>query len=190
MKIHKRTRLTLTDREELWKLHYARKHSQSELAEIFRVSRQTISKILQRYRGQEFMPRSSVNNRFRSLQYGLKRLKKVEFEIEQKKKSEAKRYNKSYPGELVHFDTKRLPLIKGENKFSAREYLFVAIDDFSRELYAAILFQIKLNSLLLISCIRWSMNVLTLLNALTLTMARNTRELVIMPLFLFYMTTR
>ena len=154
MKIHKRTRLTLTDREELWKLHCARKHSQSELAEIFRVSRQTISKILQRCRGQEFVPRSSVNNRFRSLQYGLKRLKKVEFEIEQKKKSEAKRYNKSYPGELVHFDTKRLPLIKGENKFSAREYLFVAIDDFSRELYAAILFQIKLNSLLLISCIR------------------------------------
>ena len=100
------------------------------------------------------MPIISVNNRFRSLQYGLKLLKKVEFEIEQKKKSEAKRYNKSYPGELVHFDTKRLPLIKGENKFSAREYLFVAIDDFSRELYAAILFQIKLNSLLLISCIR------------------------------------
>ena len=139
MKIHKRTRLTLTDREELWKLHCTRKHSQSELAEIFRVSRQTISKILQRCRGREFVPRSSINKRFRSLQYGLKRLKKVEFEIEKKKKSEAKRYNKSYPGELVHFDTKRLPLIKGENKFSAREYLFVAIDYFSRELYAAIL---------------------------------------------------
>lgn len=139
MKIHKRTRLTLTDREELWKLHCTRKHSQSELAEIFRVSRQTISKIFQRCRGREFVPRSSINKRFRSLQYGLKRLKKVEFEIEKKKKSEAKRYNKSYPGELVHFDTKRLPLIKGENKFSAREYLFVAIDDFSRELYAAIL---------------------------------------------------
>jgi hypothetical protein len=45
-------------------------------------------------------------------------------------------------------------------------------------------------NLLLISCIRWSMNVLTMLNALTLTMARNTRELVIMLLFLFYMTTR
>lgn len=52
MKIHKRTRLTLTDREELWKLHCTRKHSQSELAEIFRVSRQTISKILQRCRGE------------------------------------------------------------------------------------------------------------------------------------------
>jgi hypothetical protein len=39
----------------------------------------------------------------------------------------------------LRFDTKRLPLIKGENKFSSRECLFVAIDDFSCELYAAIL---------------------------------------------------
>lgn len=139
MKIHKRTRLTLTDREELWKLYCARKHSQSELAEMFRVSRQTISKTLKRCRGQEFTPRSSGNKRFRSLQYGLKRIAKVEAEIEIRKKSEAKRYNKSYPGELIHFDTKRLPLIKGEDKLSPREYLFVAIDDFSRELYAAIL---------------------------------------------------
>jgi DNA-binding MarR family transcriptional regulator len=85
MNIHKRTRLTLSNREELWKLHCTRKHSQSDLAEIFRVSRQTISKILQRCRGREFVPRSSINKRFKSLQYGLKRLKKVEFEIEKKR---------------------------------------------------------------------------------------------------------
>ncbi|SDY29568.1 DDE-type integrase/transposase/recombinase [Nitrosomonas sp. Nm33] len=54
-------------------------------------------------------------------------------------KREAKRYNKSYPGELVHFDTKRLPLLKGQSPTQPREYLFVAVDDFSRELYAAIL---------------------------------------------------
>ena len=30
-------------------------------------------------------------------------------------KREAQRYNKSYPGEMVHVDTKRLPLIKGQN---------------------------------------------------------------------------
>jgi transposase InsO family protein len=49
------------------------------------------------------------------------------------------RYNKSYPGELVHFDTKRLPLLKGQSPTQPREYLLVAIDDFSRELYADIL---------------------------------------------------
>jgi len=139
MNIHKRTRLTLHDREELWKLHCTRKYRQEELAVMFRVSRQTISKTLKRCRGKEFIPRKSINDRYRSLQYGLKRIAKVATEIEIKKKSEAKRYNKSYPGELVHFDTKRLPLIKGEDKMSPREYLFVAIDDFSRELYAAIL---------------------------------------------------
>lgn len=47
--------------------------------------------------------------------------------------------SKSYPGELVHFDTKRLPLLKGQSTIQPREYLFVAIDDFSRELYADIL---------------------------------------------------
>ena len=40
---------------------------------------------------------------------------------------------------MFHGDTKRLPLIEGESTRQAREYLFVAIDDFSRELYAAIL---------------------------------------------------
>ncbi|MGN6866741.1 DDE-type integrase/transposase/recombinase, partial [Neisseria sp. P0020.S003] len=35
--------------------------------------------------------------------------------------------------------TKRLPLLKGQKATDKRNYLFVAIDDFSRELYAAIL---------------------------------------------------
>ena len=58
--------------------------------------------------------------------------------LEEKRKKEAMRYNKSYPGELVHLDTKRLPLLKGEEKTHLREYLFLAVDDFSRELYAGI----------------------------------------------------
>jgi len=37
---------------------------------------------------------------------------------------------------MVHFDTKRLPYLKGEDQTLPREYLFVAIDDYSRELYA------------------------------------------------------
>lgn len=139
MKIHKNTRLTLTDRKELWKLHSSKKYGTEELADMFRVSRQTISKTLQRCRKKEFVPRDSSNKRYRTLKYGLKRLAKIEKSLEIKKKNQAKRYNKSYPGELIHFDTKRLPLIKGENKDSNREYLFVAIDDFSRELYADIL---------------------------------------------------
>jgi integrase, catalytic domain protein len=39
-------------------------------------------------------------------------LSKAEKAIEEKlKKKQAKHYNKSYLGEMVHFDTKRLPLL-------------------------------------------------------------------------------
>jgi transposase InsO family protein len=85
-----------------------------------------------------YSPRQ-YHQRFKTIQYGLKRLAKVEQSIQERLKREAKRYNKSYPGELVHFDTKRLPLLNGQSPTQPREYLFVAIDDFSRELYAAIL---------------------------------------------------
>ncbi len=100
--------------------------------------RRTTYKVLARARKQKFSPRRSVNNRFKALKFGLKRLAKVEKAFEEKRKQEARRYNKSYPGELVHFDTKRLPLLKGEDAGRPREHLFVAIDDFSRELYAGI----------------------------------------------------
>ena len=69
----------------------------------------------------------------------MKRLAKVERSIQEKLKKQAKRYNKSYPGEMVHVDTKQLPLLKGQKATDKRDDLFVAIDDFSRELYAAIL---------------------------------------------------
>ena len=68
----------------------------------------------------------------RTIYYDFIRLAKIEHSILEKKNKEAHRYNKSYPGEMIHIDTKLLPHIKDSNK---REYLFVAIDDYSRELY-------------------------------------------------------
>ena len=43
----------------------------------------------------------------------MKRLAKVERSIQEKLKRKANRYNKSYLGEMVHVDTKRVPLLKG-----------------------------------------------------------------------------
>ncbi len=137
MNMHKHIRLTPHDRQKVWQLWQTGETSMS-LAVLFRVSLPTIYKILARARNQEFIPRKSVNDRYRSLRYGLKRLAKVERDLEEKLKRQARRYNKAYPGELVHFDSKRLPLLKGEDQTLPREYLFVAIDDFSRELYAGI----------------------------------------------------
>lgn len=109
------------------------------LSEKWRVSRPIISKVLALARIGVFAPLPSTNKRYRCLAYGMRHLAKVEQEIEERKKKEAKRYQKDYPGEMVHFDTKKLPMIKGEDKMTPKEYLFVAIDDFSRELYAGIL---------------------------------------------------
>ena len=114
----------------------------------------------------------------------MKRLAKVEFSLEIKKKLAARRYNKSYPGEMVHFDTKRLPLLKGEVKTLPRDYLFVGIDDFSRELYAAILPDKTQNSAATFVK-RLSRNALTRLNAPILIMARNIKELRLMLLLPF-----
>ncbi len=139
MNMHKRLRLTPLDRQEMWRLHGTGQWSIVALAQRFRVSRPTIYKALARARGQEFAPRRSVNKRYLNAKHGLRRLAKVEASLERRKKAEARRYNKKYPGEMVHFDTKRLPLLKGESKQKPRDYLFVGIDDFSRELFAAIL---------------------------------------------------
>ena len=134
MNIHKRTRLTFLDCQEIWRFYQIRLWKVAHLAERFQVSRPTIYDVLKRARLQEFKPRDSTNQRFKTLQYGLKRLTKVEQTIQERLKREAKRYNKSYAGELIHFDTKWLSLLKGQFTNEPRGYLFVSIDDFSREL--------------------------------------------------------
>ena len=95
MKMHKRTRLTPLDRKEIWQLYQTRKFKQQELADKFRVSRQTISKIIFLCRKNVFAPRSSKNHRYSTLLYGIKRLAKVERSIELRLKREARRYNKT-----------------------------------------------------------------------------------------------
>ena len=72
MNIHKRTRLTLLDRQEIWQLYQTLLWKVARLAERFHVSRPTIYDVLKRARLQEFTPRDSTNQRFKTLQYGLK----------------------------------------------------------------------------------------------------------------------
>jgi transposase InsO family protein len=139
MVIHKRTRLTPTQRKELSDDYWHHKIRVCDLSRKYRVSRPTIYKIIHRGRHRDYTVHKSINKRFRCLEYGLKRLAKVERQLEEKRKKTAKRYNKDYPGEMLHVDTKRLPLLAGESPKDTREYLFVGIDDFSRELYVAIM---------------------------------------------------
>lgn len=139
MKIHKNTKLLPKQRVEIFKKYHDRKAKISHLADEYRVSRVTIYKVLREVRLGQTHQQDSGNKRFRTLEYGFKRLAKIEAKIQTKLKRQAQRYNKSYPGEMLHFDCSRLPLLAGEQKADRRDYLFVAIDDYSRELFAAIM---------------------------------------------------
>jgi transposase InsO family protein len=138
MVIHSLTKLTPVQRKQLADKYYAHQFTKTQLCARYGVSMPTLNKILARSRYGDYSIHSSANKRYRVLQYGLKRLAKVEAKIQDKLRKQAIRYEKSYPGELVHLDTKQLPLMVGETRKQPYEYLFVAIDDYSRELYAAI----------------------------------------------------
>lgn len=139
MNIHKNTRLTPIQRKRLADDYLVNHTRICALVRKYCVTAPTIYKIIYRARDKDYTVHKSINKRFRCLEYGLKRLSKIEKKLEEKLKKRARRYNKKYPGEMIHGDTKRLPLLEGETPTETREYLFVAIDDHSRELYGTIL---------------------------------------------------
>lgn len=138
--MHKNTKLLPYERREIfrsWKLG----RRIATLAREYKVTRKTIYETLRDAKLGLFENRRSVNERWRTVQYGLRRLEETREKLLRKQKNKEhrlKRYEKNLPGEMVHFDTKRLPLLRGEGVTQTREYLFVAIDDHSRWLYADI----------------------------------------------------
>lgn len=146
MVVHKRTRLMPYQRKELARDYFVGKLKKKTLMAKYGVSYPTVQKILTRARQSDYSVHTSTNKRYQCLEYGLKRLGKIEQSIQDKLARKARRYEKDYPGELVHLDTKRLPLLSGETKLDGHEYLFVAIDDYSRELYASIYQDKSMNS--------------------------------------------
>lgn len=112
------------------------------LARHYEVSRKTLYEIFKKAKLGVFENYSSKNLRYRTLEYGLARLAKVEARIRKKltkRERRLNRYQKAYPGEMVHTDSSVLPLIRGEAAVTPREYLYVFVDDYSRFLFADIL---------------------------------------------------
>jgi len=135
--MHKNTRLLPRQREKIY-LRWQAGEKITHLADYYDVSRETIYKWIRRARLNEFSNRLSVNHRYRSIEYGLKKLAKTEKMVARRLARLSERYEKDYPGEMVHFDNAKLPAIEGDpNK--KREHLHVAVDDFSRYLVADIL---------------------------------------------------
>lgn len=139
MTIHKFTRLTPIQRKEIAERYFQKHVRIATLSRDYRVSRHTIYNVVHRARVKDFSIHKSVNKRYRCLQYGIKRLAKIEAALEKKLKAQALRYHKNYPGEMIHSDNTEMPMLEGEKHTDKPETLYVAIDDFSRELYAAIL---------------------------------------------------
>ncbi|WP_408869667.1 helix-turn-helix domain-containing protein [Commensalibacter nepenthis] len=77
--MHRKTKLTLYHREEIWRLHHQEKVTVTDLAKRFMVSRSTIYAVLRRARLQLFLPmsaRMSVIKRSNMALNALLRLKK------------------------------------------------------------------------------------------------------------------
>jgi hypothetical protein len=68
MNIHKRTPLTLLDRQEIWRLYRTRVWKETQLAKRFHASRPAIYEVLKRTSHQEFVPHNNTNQRFKTLQ--------------------------------------------------------------------------------------------------------------------------
>lgn len=137
--MHKNTKIPPVLRREIYHLWIQGK-SQRWFADEYHVDKKVIGRIIVRGRLGDFSVHDSTNHRYRTIKYGLKKLMKTEQKL--KKRSERlaiKRYEKEYPGEMVHADTKMLPRLQGETKEIKRERLYIAIDDFSRTLVADIL---------------------------------------------------
>lgn len=114
----------------------------AELATHYGISRATVYRTVKKARLDIFVNLPSMNHRYRKIEYGLKKLSTTEKVLAKKLARRAHRltrYEKAAPGEMVHFDTKRLPVMYGEAITQPKEWLHVAIDDFSRMLVADIL---------------------------------------------------
>jgi transposase InsO family protein len=139
--MHKNTKLLPYQRREAYR-RWRDGDRVTDLAKYYRVSRKTLYEAFHKAKLGVFGNFSSKNMRYRTLEYGLKKLLKVEKKLGKiiaKREKRLNRYVKKHPGEMVHTDTSVLPLIPGEALMTPREYLYVFVDDCSRVLFADIL---------------------------------------------------
>jgi transposase InsO family protein len=139
--MHKNTKLLPYQRREAYR-RWCQGDVVTDLSRQYQVSRKTLYEVFHKAKLGVFENYSSKNLRYRTIEYGLKRLAVVEKAIAKKlgkRERRLNRYQKEYPGEMVHTDSSMLPLLRGEAMATPREYLYVFVDDASRWLFADIL---------------------------------------------------
>jgi len=139
--MHKNTKLLPYQRHEAYR-RWKEGEAATDLARHYSVARKTLYEVFKKAKLGIFENYSSKNLRYRTLEYGLKHLARVEKAVEKKltkRQRRLNRYQKDHPGEMVHTDSSVLPLLRGEAIVTPREYLYIFIDDYSRWLFADIL---------------------------------------------------
>ena len=139
--MHKNTKMLPYQRREAYR-RWRDGDKATDLAKYYHVTRKTLYEVFKKAKLDVFENYSSKNLRYRTLEFGLKQLKRTETKIAKKlakREHRLNRYQKSHPGEMVHTDSSMLPWISGEAATTPKEYLYVFIDDYSRTLFADIL---------------------------------------------------
>lgn len=139
--MHKNTKLLPYQRREAYR-RWRDGDPVTDLAKYYHVSRKTLYESFHKAKLGVFENYSSKNLRYRTIEFGLKKLVKTEKKIGkilEKREHRLNRYVKKRPGEMVHTDSSFLPRISGEAITTPKEFLYVFIDDFSRTLFADIL---------------------------------------------------
>lgn len=139
--MHKNTKLLPYQRREAYR-RWRDGDRATDLAQYYHVTRKTLYEVFKKAKLDVFENYSSKNMRYRTLEFGLKKLKKVEAKLEKKlakRELRLNRYQKDYPGQMVHTDSSVLSLVSGEAAITPKEYLYVFVDDYSRTLFADIL---------------------------------------------------
>jgi transposase InsO family protein len=139
--MHKNTRLLPYERREAFR-RWRNGDQVTALAKYYHVSRKTLYKVFHKAKLGVFENYSSKNMRYRTIEFGLKKLARTEKKLGKilaKRELRLNRYVKKHPGEMVHTDSSFLPRISGEAITTPKEFLYVFIDDYSRTLFADIL---------------------------------------------------
>lgn len=140
--MHKHTKLTPSLRKEVYERWQNERLSLRAFAQEYHVDKNVIHRTILRGKLGDFSVHDSTNQRYRTIEYGLKRLSKTERSLEKRLlRQQIQRYEYRYPGDFVHGDNKRIRFsIKGLSPKERRsEILFVAIDDCTRWLTADLL---------------------------------------------------
>lgn len=138
---HKNARLTPLKRREMVELVKTKQLSAVGAAGKYQVHRNTVSKWLKDHESNGnwlCLDKKSTPIKHR-VSSGLKYVTTLSEKIQRKVERKRMLYNREHLGELIHIDAKKMPWLEGETVADGKEYLYVAIDDCSRWVYAAIL---------------------------------------------------